>query len=508
MNRQDKQAVERYRKKIEQARRSVYVNPFETPQEQKVAVERAKKDFTFMVKRYFPHYATAETPSFHKKFVQKVKKNPIYKGFCVWGRASAKSVVNDALLPFWLWMNGEPVYLVIVGNNEKRGQQLLEELRANFEANPQIIADFGEQYNQGNWEEGFFVTKGGFIGQALGMGQSVRGLMLGGKRPTHLVFDDCETKDLVKNPKRMKEMAAWIEKDLIPTMDGYFQRYIHVNNRYAPVMIMTILKERHPKWDWDQVDAYNPLTYEPAWKEKYSPEYFRAIEDPDTGIGILAAQAEYNNSPHIEGEIFKEEMIQWAKLPALNHFKIIIGYWDVAYSGSASADYNAVVPMGLYKKDFWVIDGFCKQCKMRDAIAYMCNFQKLLPPTVIIHWRFEAQFWNDEVERTIREVEQDKGVHLNIVKVSNPKVHKYDRLLSLHPYYQNGRIYYNERLKSHADTQVGISQLLGIEPGYKTHDDYPDAQEAVVKELEKYISYDSDESQILQGNYKPNFERL
>src|SRR5690606_10453124 len=132
---------------------------------------------------------------------------------CVWGRASAKSVLNCILLPFWLWMRGEPMYLVIIGNGADRAKQLLEDVRAEFEANPQINKDFGIQHNPGSWEDGFFITKGGFIGQALGMGQSVRGLRVKSKRPTHLVPDDTETKDLLKNPKRMNENVRWIERD-------------------------------------------------------------------------------------------------------------------------------------------------------------------------------------------------------------------------------------------------------------------------------------------------------
>src|SRR5690606_20142403 len=155
MKRQDKIALERYLKRLELSRSAGVRNPFESKKEKHAAIELAKKDFAFMVQRYFPHYASAPTPDFHLKFVNKVAKNPIFKGMCVWGRASAKSVVNDILLPFWLWMRGEPVYLVIIGNNADRAKQLLEDIRAEFEANPQIINDFGEQHNPGNWEEGF-----------------------------------------------------------------------------------------------------------------------------------------------------------------------------------------------------------------------------------------------------------------------------------------------------------------------------------------------------------------
>ena len=39
-----------------------------------------------------------------------------------------------------------------------------EDLKAEFEVNDRINNDFGEQKNIGQWEKGFFVTKGGFIG--------------------------------------------------------------------------------------------------------------------------------------------------------------------------------------------------------------------------------------------------------------------------------------------------------------------------------------------------------
>jgi phage terminase large subunit-like protein len=502
VKKQDKIAVERYSKQLELVASSHAVNPFETLKERKEAIERAKKDFAFMVQRYFPHYATSATPKFHIDFANKVDKDKTFKGFAQWGRALSKSVVNNILLPFWLWIKGEPVYLVLVGNSGDRAEQLLEDIRAEFEANPQIISDFGPQHNPGNWEEGFFTTKGGFIGQALGMGQSVRGLRVKSKRPTHIVCDDLETKDLNANPSRQDKMAKWIERDLIPTMDGNTRRFIQANNRFAPKMIQTILQERHPDWVVDQVNAYDPVTFKPTWDSKYSDAYFRDVEKE---IGTLAAQSEYNNSPHVEGSIFLEKDIQYAPLPRLNTFKVIYGFWDVAYSGSATSDYNAIVVQGLKDSNFWVIDVFCKQSKMSAAVAYMLAYQKALPPTVLVHWVFEAQFWNDAVKAAIAEGENLFNCRLNIIKRERSKVNKYDRMLQLQPYYQNGRIFYNEKLKHSNDAQVGLTQLYGIEPGYKSKDDYPDAHQGGVAELEKYVTYGgSGDGRYVSGKYNPS----
>jgi len=484
MKRQDKLAYQQYLKKLELARSSGKPDPFETKEEKEERIEKLKKNFSKMVQYYFPHYADSDSPKFHIKFANKVKRSQTYTGFCQWGRGLAKSVVTDIFVPFWLWMNGEPTYLVVVGNNHDKAKQLLGDIMAEFEANPRIIADFGEQKNIGKWEDGFFVTKGGFIGQALGMGQSVRGLRVGPRRPTIIVMDDCETKDINKNPKRQKETVKWVEKSLLPTMDGMPQRFIQSNNRFAPVMIQTMLQDRHPDWDVDEVNAYDPLTYDPTWKEKYDNDYYRNIEKK---IGTLAALSEYNNDPHVEGAIFTDDMIRFAKLPQLRHFEMIVGRWDVAYAGTPTADYNAVRVWGLYKGRFYYIDGFVAQTKMKPAVQWMAEFTKSLPKGVIVHWGFEAQFWNDEVVRTIEEVEKEYGFPLNLSKIERSKTRKYDRLLSLQPYYQNGKIFYNEKLKADRSCQIGIAQLKGIEPGYKTHDDAPDADEMAISELSKYI---------------------
>ncbi|MBN1250678.1 MAG: hypothetical protein JXA16_00985 [Bacteroidales bacterium] len=374
--------------------------------------------------------------------------------------------------------------MIIIGNNEDKAKILISDLQAEFSANELIKNDFGEQHRYGSWEDGYFVTQNGFVCKALGMGQDARGLRWKKQRPDYIVADDLEDKDTLKNPKKQDEIANWILTSVIPTMDGPRARLIVANNLFAPRMIQTVLETTTGGWYINQINAYNPVTYEPTWKEKYTKDYWQQIEKE---LGVIAANAEFNNKPHIQGKIFKEEQIQWGKRPKLNQFKTIVGHWDVAYAGTPTSDFNAVRIWALYKKDFWYIDSFVKQTKMKAAVEWMCQIQKKLPKTVRIRWQFEAQFWNDEVERTIRETEEHFDIILNIVKVNVAKVKKYDRILRLQSYYQNSRFFYDIDKKPHKDTQTGLQQLYGIEPGYKTKDDAPDADEQAISYLETHI---------------------
>ena len=52
-----------------------------------------------MVEYYFPHYATSECADFQIEWAFLVRDNPVFKGFCQWGRALAKSVWNNILIP-------------------------------------------------------------------------------------------------------------------------------------------------------------------------------------------------------------------------------------------------------------------------------------------------------------------------------------------------------------------------------------------------------------------------
>lgn len=486
MKQDDKQAIERYLEKIELIRAGAKFNPNETKADQEKRKKITKKDVKKFAETYFPHYASAESADFQIELANDTKEDLVAKILVRWGRGLAKSVWCDVIIPLWLWVNDEIFYMVLIGNNFDKACILLDDIKAEFEGNPLLIRDYGEQIRHGKWESGYFRTKNGFIAKALGMGQEVRGLRVQSRRPDFIVCDDLEDKDTVKNPKRQDEVIKWIEGSLLPTMDGARRRYLHPNNDFAPRTIQNQLEAKHPNWKVSRVDACPGADRVPAWHKKYPANYYKELEDE---LGTITIESEYNNTPHVEGTIFTNELIQWGKPPHLDKFSIIVGFWDVAYSGKN--DYNAVKVWGLHGRNFWHLKAFLKQCKMNDAVRFMYEYEKTLPQTVVVHWRVEKQFWNDPVREAIQYVEREMGRPLNIVVVDRPTAKKYDRILSLHPYYQNGRTYYNEAEKANNDMQVGIAQLKGIEPGYKTHDDGPDADEQAINELAIYVRTDA-----------------
>jgi phage terminase large subunit-like protein len=461
----------------------------------KARIEKANKDFAFFVSYYFPHYASAKTPFFHVRLANKVKKNKTYKGWAKWGRGLAKSVNVDVLIPLWLWINNDIDFMVLIGQNADKAEMLLDDIKAEFEANQRLINDFGVQKNPGKWESGFFVTNNGFIAKSLGSGQDPRGLRVGKRRPDYLCFDDLETKETLKNPSRQNEIAHWIKTAVLPVMDTGNRRAIIAQNRFAEEMIFTKLVEGSKAWDIDRVDAYDPSNYKPTWDDKYDRWHFKNIEEE---IGSLEARSEYNNTPHSRGKVFLDEYFQYAPLPKLKDFDAICGRWDVAYAGTSTADFNAVRVWGIKDGRKYLIASFVRQCKIPMALDWIADFQMNLPKGISIQFGFEAQFWNDTIMDNIEDCENKHGITLNLIKINRHTGKKYDWLIEMLPDYQNGKVFFSEELKSSNDHKVGLQQLKDLEPGYSTHEDAPDADKYCFEYLNQFKSIRKRSAHITQ----------
>lgn len=482
----DKKAKERYQNLCKEIARYSTINPLEKLEDKKIRIVEGKANFNFFVSHYFAHYASeSETPEFHTEIAEMVAKNTSIKVWLQWARMHAKSVIATILLPLWLWIRGDLDFLLVIGQNEDKAKILTGDIQAEFEHNERLIHDFGHQQLFGSWENGFFQTKNGLIVKAFGMGQDPRGIRVGPRRPDMIVCDDWETRQTVKNEQRQDEMADWLLTAVIPAMGARNRRVLLAQNKWHPRMIFSKIIEENEAWIVHKVNAYDPVTYEPTWKSRFTAEFWIQIE---AEIGKIKANAEYNNDPHVEGKLFIDDYFNYGPLPRLNTFDWIIGRWDVAFAGTSTSDFNAVRIWGLKDGKKWLIDCFVKQCKVKIALQWIADYQKNLPKSVKVQVGFEAQFWNEEIYRNIDEIQKEWEIYLNLIKIDRRSCSKYDDIVSTLPQYQNGRIYYNEKLKSSQDFQVGLVQLKGIEPGYTSNDDAPDADTYAINDLDTYQS--------------------
>lgn len=500
---QDKKLEEAYLAKVDLIRKGAAANVFETAKEREERISKLKKDYKACTEYYFPEYCTAPIPDFHIDLAKKSMRNPRGKFLVRWGRGLAKSVVCNVTMAFWLMINKELNYLVLIGQNHNKAKELLGDLQAELEGNPRIIHDYGEQVG-GVWELGNFKTRMGFRAKALGIGQSPRGLREKAQRPDGICIDDVDTKEMSRNDERIDNMADWVTDELLPTMDGPKRRVWVANNRFAEKTIQSTLEDRAKgrknSWKVHRVDACGPAPLrKPRWKGKYADDYYQELDEE---MGSLSVDSEYNNTPYREGKHFKSDMINWLSpqlFPRIDHQWFVVGHWDIAYSESKTADTNAVRVWGIWNNKYYLNGTYCAQSKMRKALEWMSDYQKRVGDGKVF-WQYESQFWNEEVQNTIAAVEEETGVRLNLYKVDTPKSpNKFMRIMSTLGIYQNGKICMPIRDKGDNMTTVANQQVFDIEPGYHTKDDAPDADEHCFRRLAPFTKRASKGGKALFG---------
>lgn len=204
-------------------------------------IKRVRADYAAFVDYYFPHYTQnpqtgVQTPCapFHIKAANLVKKERNLRAVFKWHRGAAKSTHLDIFIPLWLkcQQQREINVMVLVGKSEDNANTLLADIQAELQFNQRYINDFRQQYNNGNWEEGAFVTKDGTAFFARGRGQSPRGLRYRSHRPDYIVIDDLDD-ELCENPNRVQRLTDWIKEALFGALDGGRARFIMVGNLIA-----------------------------------------------------------------------------------------------------------------------------------------------------------------------------------------------------------------------------------------------------------------------------------
>ena len=485
--RQKDKLAEEYLAKLALIRDNDTVDYTESAEAKEDRMERARHDYRYYVRTYYPHYATCDSAQFHIDAADYVLENKRARFVAEWARGLAKSVTFDVFIAVWLHLFHDDLNLmVLISKNEPNAVQLLSDLRAEFEANPQLINDFGELKDSSYWAEEAFKTKKGGLFVAKGKKSPIRGLRNGRYRPDYIVLDDVDDDEEVLNPAQVDKSFNRIIRGAKGGMDIGTARFIVVNNKIANYSILTKFAN-NPKYHTMRVDALQP-DGTCSWSEKYTPDYYKDLLEE---YGSIIFNSEYMNEVNVEGKIFVAKYFQTTKILPLNEYERIVAWWDLAYSEQPTADFNAINIVGLVGNVKHILYTFCRRCKMEDAIRWSYMMDIMLG--VNVEWYFESQFWNDAVRLCFDTVAKEMGYQFPYIMADRDSENKFTRIMRMLPTYQRMEVFYNEEIINEADTVEGIAQIKAIEYGYKTKDDNPDSQSAAINILESGISTGGDD---------------
>ena len=474
----------------------------ETLKEKEQRIKRVRADYGAFVDYYFPHYTTNEqtgvqTPCapFHISAANNIKNHRNYKAVYKWHRGAAKSTHLDIFIPMWLMCQGthEIRVMVLVGKSEDNANTLLADVQAELQYNQRFINDFGDQYNNGSWETGKFVTKDGTAFFARGRGQSPRGLRHRSHRPDYIVIDDLDDDELCENPNRVTRLTDWVKEALFGSLDVGRGRFIMVGNLISKTSVLQniastkgVIVSQVNIWDKNG---------NVAWAAKYTPEEVRDIEEFQ---GYRSFQKEYMNNPIVDGAVFKNEWIKWGKRPAWKQFQEIVLYIDPSWKSTHKNDYKAAKLWGKTKNtELWHLRSFVRQATVGEMVRWCYDlYEWQQSQGIAIKFYIEANFMQDNLLTEFSTEGNVRGYQLPIIPDKRKKPDKFQRIETSAALWERGFVWYDDSQKNDPDMQRGIDQTLAFQKGMRGHDDAPDADEGATSILQKH-------SQIT--NFKPSF---
>lgn len=487
-----KEALELWKQHCADVQTATTIGRGETNAQRDQRIKRVRADYGAFVDYYFPHYTMnpqtgAQTPCapFHIKAAKEVKANKNLRAVYKWHRGAAKSTHLDIFIPLWLKCQEqrEINLMVLVGKSEDNANTLLADIQAELQYNQRYINDFGEQYNSGSWEEGQFVTKDGTAFFARGRGQSPRGLRYRSHRPDYIVIDDLDDDELCENPNRVQRLTDWVKEALFGALDGGRGRFIMVGNLISKNSVLQKIAETKGV----RVSQVNILDADGnvSWAAKWTRAEVQAIEDFQ---GYRSFQKEYMNNPIVEGAVFRQDWIRWAKRPQWRQFDEIVLYIDPSWKSTTKNDYKAAKMWGKTKSgQLWQLRAFVRQATVAEMVRWCYDLYEWAQANgVAVKFYVEANFMQDMLLDDFTKEGTLRGYQLPILPDKRKKPDKFQRIETSAALWERGFVFYDESQKDDPDTLRGLDQTLAFQKGMRGHDDAPDADEAAISILQKH----------------------
>ena len=463
---------------------------FETFAERQNRIEKLLQNFDKFCKYYFGHFMDSDFAWFHNKAADKIINSPDLLAVLEWPREHAKSIFADVMMPMFLKAKKELSGMMIASANEKKAAGLLGDIQGELMFNQRYIADFGDQYSLGNWQDGHFVTSDGVGFWAFGRGQSPRGTRKSEKRPNYCVVDDIDDAVIVRNGERVQDAVDWVLGDLYGAMPNKASRLIIAGNRIHKKSILAHLvgdiepddPKRKDIWHQKVFALENPRTRKkdmseagkPAWPRYTRAELLKKMNRQGYRIGLR----EFFHEHIVEGKTFREEHLPWVQPTQLSEYDQLITYNDPSYKANRTSDYKAIVLIGRAGRYFDILKCFVRQCTTAEMVRGHYNIASLIPERLACKHYMEANFIQDlMLEEYWREGEA-RGALMRIRGDKRHKPDKETRIENLTPFAEQGFIRFNMNEKQSPDMQELRNQFLGFPDA--EHDDGPDAVEGAV----------------------------
>ena len=488
MNSDLKKRLEQWQKHCRDVSNSTTVNEAEPVDVRTERIARARRDYAFFVRYYFPHWCTGSdgriipSAKFHIDTAENIKKNRTLKTVLEWARGHAKSTHIGVFIPMWLMCQEQRDInvVVLVGKSQDSSRTLLSDIQAELQFNQRFTHDFGEQYNTGHWMNGEFVTRTGVAFFSRGRGQSPRGLRYRENRPDYIIIDDLDDDELCLSKDRVDKLTKWVKEALFGTFGAAGGRFIMVGNLISNQSVLVNIASSEGV-QVTRVDIRNSYG-QPSWPEYWTEE---RIREKEFFMGFSSFQKEYMNNPVTEGTVFKEMV--YGPVPELDKFRFLVGYGDPAPANSkdGKGSFKSLFLMGAVNGVYYVIKGFIDHTTNAEFVDWYYALRDYVANRTQLYYFIENNtLQNPFYEQVFIPLFIDRGRESGLIGITpdeRKKPDKFSRIEgNLEPMNRLGRLVLNEEEKGNPHMQRLVEQFLLVTPQLKAPADGPDCIEGGV----------------------------
>lgn len=483
----------------------------------KETIDQQEERISFLLKpenytKFFDYYfgidvsiSLADAPSadFHQSSYEQVYADPFIVQMRKWYRGSAKSIHTNVGNVMHLKQNDMLFFGVLIGRNEGLAKILLSDLQTHLQFNERIIKDFGTQMSYGSWADGEFDTTDGRKFKALGLNQPFRGLRVGAYRIDFASVDDCEDRKQAKNAELIQEYTEKITGDLGKAFHLHRGRMVVANNYIVKGGLLDGIKEsfKNTKRFHEQVINLSDEKGNPSWHQRLTKADVKKINE---NTDYYTSQREDYNNPIEKGKLFKAEWIKFVTVPELMIFDGVIAHWDLSYT--RNGDYKACAIVGFKNAKAYVLDVFCRQCDLPEAMewhfAKMREYNNKGLPVISF---YDASVSQAAVFSTSWLAAAERERFGSVPLPNHTQTDKHMRIeATLGDVFFNKLIVFSDKFINSEDYNEAQNQILSFEKGTKAHDDFPDTLECAVRLGRTYFGYSTNPD---TNNHKPTIGR-
>lgn len=362
-----------------------------------------------------------------------------------------------------------PKVVVLVSRTQSHAVNLLQSIKDILEYSLPFRALFGYWgiHSAKNWTASQIILKDGSAIICRGMGQMIRGINIGGQRPTLLILDDPEDENNTKTIEAMDSNLAWLIQGAEPSLDARIGKL---------VIIGTPLHERCIVWRLKDSSKYKTMHYSAVmvddvgdsysiWPEMFSLEELDRMREEARELGRLSAFYKERLCQIIgdDDQPFKAEDIQYwngfAECIAGKHFlhiteqgpsidkmvkfkeekiipvNIYIGV-DPASSVNEKSDFSVIMVIAIDKEmKRYIVDYWRRRAKPMMVAEMIINKYKEYKPCL-------TQIESTGYQEMLRDYIKSTQIAMPGIEIDNkPRNKKSERLQSFQPLFAQKKVY-------------------------------------------------------------------